>query len=93
LVGGTCKYVTRDGGNSTDKWLIEDFCLQIATTLGSRVAVLLVKALLWAINDPTMLFVVPNNMRNNLTMRYKLVRKLEVYIDPIEKTPVTVFSV
>ena len=62
-----CVFV-QGGGRSwvTDKWIVENVTSNIASAFDDDVAVILGKALLWACFQPSMVGVVPDDIRRNV---------------------------
>jgi hypothetical protein len=92
-IGGPAKYEYKEESNVTDHWMVHDFVPHIAATLGNRVAVVLGKALLWCLMEPKTMFMIPQQLRVRLRMRYLAVQLLDETTNPIDKMQVTVYSI
>jgi hypothetical protein len=92
-VGGVVKYEPIEGSNVTDHFLVHDFVPHLAQKLGNRTALVLGKALLWCLMEPTTMFMVPKSLRVRLRMRYLAIQTLDEVINPIEKIQISIYSV
>lgn len=84
-VGGPCKYEAKEGSNVNDRWLTTEFAPHIAAKMGTAIGILLGKALLWCLMDPTMTLIIPVELRNRLKVRYNTIQALEENANPIER--------
>jgi hypothetical protein len=86
-------YALKADSGVTDDWLIAEYIPQTSDKYGRRVAMVLGKALLWAANEPTMLFLIPDVLMNRLSARYLAVRRLPDGENPVVKQQLVVYSV
>jgi hypothetical protein len=92
-VGGPAKYEPKLDSNISDHWLASEFVPHIDSRMGNHVALLLGKALLWAVMEPTMMAAIPPNLRVRLRTRYLLIQVLEEEVNPIRRITLSVYSV
>lgn len=84
-VGGPCKYEAKEGSNVNDHWLTTEFAPHIAAKMGTAIGIVLGKALLWCLMDPTMSLTIPVELRNRLMERYNTIQALAENANPIER--------
>lgn len=91
-IGGAVKYEPIKGSGVADHWLVNDFVPHLSAKLGNRAALFLSKALLWCLNEPTTMYLIPQSLRARLRTRYERIRTLDEVINPIEKIPILIYS-
>lgn len=92
-VGGAVKYKIKEDSPVSDAWLIEEFVPQIALKCGNGVAIVLGRALLWALIEPTMSSLIPEELRHRLQWRYMGLHPDAEMLNPIEKAELVVYEV
>jgi hypothetical protein len=93
--GGPCKYVLKPGsGIISDEWITDFVCPHIASRFQRGVALVLGRALLWAIFDTATNSYIPAGLRNRIKTAYEhipaVTRRLNVDENPIRKIEVFV---
>lgn len=87
-IGGPCKYQLKEGSGITDAFILDIVAPNIRQRLGDQVAMILGKALLWYIFDPTGDTDIPQEIYQRVTNAYTQIRgTLPADTNPVTKVP------
>lgn len=89
-ISGPVKYCIIDNVAVTDDWLVGDFVPKITSKFGNRVAAILGRPLLFALNDVECRKMIPDNLYCRLRVQYDAIKKDDK--NPIEKKKIEVYS-
>lgn len=88
-IGGAIKYELREGSGVSDDWVVANVCVGAATMFAEKVAVVLGRALMWAVfDDDVGAALLPTSIIESVKRKYAAVegKRIENGTNPVKKS-------